>query len=77
VWWHTPLTLAFRRQRQEDLCEFEARLVYTPSSSIARIMQKDLISKPTQPNPIKQDDGNKPQTTNFVVSIQQISHVKM
>jgi hypothetical protein len=28
-WWHVPLIPALRRQRQEDLCEFEASLVYT------------------------------------------------
>ncbi|CAO2623499.1 hypothetical protein LEMLEM_LOCUS17960 [Lemmus lemmus] len=27
-WWRTPLTPALGRQRQADLCEFEASLVY-------------------------------------------------
>ena len=27
-WWHTPLIPALGRQRQVDLCEFEASLVY-------------------------------------------------
>jgi hypothetical protein len=33
-----PLSLvALRRQRQADLCEFEASLVYTESSRTARV----------------------------------------
>ena len=35
------------RQRQEDLCEFEANLVYRVSSKRARTTQKNLISKTT------------------------------
>ncbi len=31
-WWRTPLILALRRQRQVDLSEFEASLVYRVSS---------------------------------------------
>jgi hypothetical protein len=27
--WHKPLITALRRQRQVDLCEFQASLVYT------------------------------------------------
>jgi hypothetical protein len=29
MWWCTPLIPALGRQRPEDLCEFEANLVYT------------------------------------------------
>jgi hypothetical protein len=35
-WWHKPLIPALGRQRQSDLCEFEASLVYRVSSRIAR-----------------------------------------
>ena len=33
---HIPLILALGRERKEDLCEFEASLVYTVSSRTAR-----------------------------------------
>jgi hypothetical protein len=39
VWWCTPLTPVLGRQRQVDLCEFEANLVYVVSSRTARAME--------------------------------------
>jgi hypothetical protein len=33
--WYMPLIPALRRQRQADLCEFKASLVYIASSRIA------------------------------------------
>ena len=39
------LFLAFRRQRQADLCEFKASLVYTGSSRTAGAIQRDTVSK--------------------------------
>jgi hypothetical protein len=36
---------ALGRQRQMDLCEFEASLVYKASSRTARAMQTNLASK--------------------------------
>ena len=36
VWWHMALIPALRSQRQTDLCEFEASLVYIVSSTIDR-----------------------------------------
>ena len=35
-WWYTPLIPALRRQRQEDISEFEASLVYRVGSMTAR-----------------------------------------
>jgi hypothetical protein len=35
-WWHMPLISRFGRQKQMDLCEFKAILVYRSSSRIAR-----------------------------------------
>jgi hypothetical protein len=32
LWWHKPLIPALMRQRQEDLCEFEARIIYRTNS---------------------------------------------
>jgi hypothetical protein len=43
VWVCTSLIPALQRQRQEDLCEFEASLVYKESSKITRtITQRNL-----------------------------------
>lgn len=40
MWWHTPLILAHGKQKQKDLCEFGAILVYIVSSRPARATQK-------------------------------------
>ena len=46
TWWHRSLVPALRRQRQTDLCEFEASLAYKVSSRTARtVTQKNLVSK--------------------------------
>ena len=37
-WRHTPLILALRRQRQANLCELEASLVYRVSSRTVRVV---------------------------------------
>jgi hypothetical protein len=36
LWWCKPSTLTLGRQRQMDLCEFEASLVYIESCRAAR-----------------------------------------
>jgi hypothetical protein len=44
-WWPTPLIPALARQRQADLCESEASLVYGVSSRIASSIQRNHVSK--------------------------------
>ena len=39
LWWLMPVISALGRQRQEDLSEFEASLVYKVSSRTARATQ--------------------------------------
>jgi hypothetical protein len=43
--WCTPLVPALRRQRQMDLCEFKASLVYIVSSRTAWTTQWEPVSK--------------------------------
>ena len=50
---------ALRRQRQEDLCEFKASLVYRASSSTARIVK--------QRNPVLKDKTNKQKELNLLI----------
>jgi hypothetical protein len=45
VWWLTPLILALGKQRQVDLCEFKASVIYRVSSRTARDKQRNPISK--------------------------------
>ena len=42
-WWHRPVILALRRQRQENHYKFEANLGYRMSSRTARAMQGERI----------------------------------
>ena len=45
-WWRMSLIPALRRQRQVDLSEFEASLVYKMSSRIAKtVSQRNLVPK--------------------------------
>ena len=46
-----PLIPAVRRQRQVDVCEFEASLVYRVSSRTARATERNpVLKKKTKPN---------------------------
>ena len=40
-----PLTPAFRRQRQADLCKFQASLVYKSSYRTAELLYKEVLSQ--------------------------------
>ena len=58
VWWHMFLILALGSQRQVDLCEFEASLVYIESSRTARtIIQRNPILKTKQQNKTHEETG--------------------
>jgi hypothetical protein len=56
-WWYMPLIVALRRQRQVDLCEFEASLAYKVSSRMARATERNPVSKQnkTKQNKTKQN----------------------
>ena len=53
-----PLIPALRRQRQEDLCEFEAKLIYRVSSRTARATYRETLSRKTKTQ-------NKPRMTTY------------
>lgn len=55
-----PLIPALVRQRQEDLSQFKASLVYIGNSGIARTTQRDPISK---------NKNNKKETVKFSDSL--------
>jgi hypothetical protein len=56
-----PLSPALGRQRQLDLCEFKASLVYRVSSRIVRaVTQRNLVLRnQTIPNPKTKTNTNK------------------
>ena len=43
AWQHTPLVPALRRQRQVDLCEIKASLVYRASLRTVRDTQRNPV----------------------------------
>ena len=58
--WHTPLIPALRRQRQVDVYEFEASLVYRSSSRTARATQKNPALKKKKEEESAEHTQNKP-----------------
>ena len=54
----TTLIPALRRQRQADLCKFEASLVYRESARIgSKATQRNPVSKNKTKNPINNDNN--------------------
>ena len=47
-WWCTPLIPAFRRQRQVDICEFEANLVYKSQFQDRLQSHRETLSQKTK-----------------------------
>ena len=45
AWWCTPLNPALGKQRQAELCEFKASLVYRASSRTAGTTQRNPVSE--------------------------------
>jgi hypothetical protein len=58
VWWYIPLIPALQRQRQVDLCDFKANLVYKVSSRTAKAI--------TQRNPVTIIERNKQANKNAI-----------
>ena len=60
--WCTTSTAALRKQRQADLCEFKASLVYKSSSRRARATRRNPISKNKKTNKNKKIQKPKNET---------------
>ena len=64
----TPLIQELRRQRQANLCEFEASLVYRVSSRTARaVTQRNPVSKNQSPSTIKKVWKDSPQRFTVII----------
>ena len=55
-WWCTPLIPALRRQRQADLCEFEASLVYKSQFQDRLQSYRETLSRKTKQNKMSSGD---------------------
>jgi hypothetical protein len=63
AWWCTPLILVLGRQRQVNLCELKARLVYTESSSQPGLNTETFSQKTKNKKPNNNNSPNSKQTT--------------
>jgi hypothetical protein len=45
AWWHMRLVPALRRQRQVDLCEFEANLIHKVGPGQPRLSYRETLSQ--------------------------------
>lgn len=48
AWWHTPVMPALQRQRQVDLCDFKANLVYRVNQGSQGEVHKETLSPKTK-----------------------------
>ena len=58
-WWRTPLIPVLRRQRQANLSDLEASLVYRASSRTARATQRNPVSKKKKKKKEGRKEGRK------------------
>jgi hypothetical protein len=60
-WWHVPLIPALGKQKQAELCEFKASLVYRMRSRTAKEHREILTQRKekTKQNKTKQKSNNK------------------
>ena len=73
AWWRTPLIPALGRQKQEDLCELKASLVYRVSSRTVRTTQRNSVSK--NQNKVKTTAKRKQVSTEYNFSLTQRIHI--
>ena len=59
LWWRMPLFPGLGRQRQADLCEFEASLVYRMSSRTARTTQRNQLKKQKDEQADRKKEGKR------------------
>ena len=62
VWWHMPLISALGRQKQMDLCVFEASLVYVVSSRPGKLIVRPLKNTTTTTTKQKKKKNQNPKS---------------